>query len=99
MTPHEVVKNSLEEFDNQKLIQACHCKGCCGQIKKYFIDSQLSLLYREKEMVESKKKNEIMSDRETMTTLYTNRKIEGYNQALLDLQSLLDTEINKVKEL
>ena len=107
MTPHEVVKNSLEKFE--KLIEYNHGNGDIilktevfydkQKLKQFIIDSQLTLLLSVKEMVESRKKKEIMSDRDTMTTIHANYKTRGYNQALSDLKSILDSEINKIKEI
>ena len=127
MSPHEVIKNSIEKF-HQKWNE-CNCEqgfdiGQChnassdtGQqyaehdIADYLKSSQLSLLLSVKEMVETKKKDtsfwekDLTPEEKLLKAIYSKEEYlakeycDGYNQALSDLQSFLDTEINKIKEL
>lgn len=77
MTPHEVVKESVEKLD--KYLEKMEMDGF--KIDEYLIKSNLSLLISVKEMVDN---------------------AEHLETGIVDinyLQSLLDTEINKIKEL
>lgn len=111
MTPHEVIKDSLEKFDEKfcsfNLSGDERCEKClhksfdgspvadyCGSVDEYIKDylksSQLSLLLSVKGMCEQYKNyyNPMGDERN-----------KGKHEAMSDLQSLLDEEINKVKEL
>ena len=73
--------------------------------------SHLSLLLSVKEMVETKKKDtsfwekDLTPEEKLLKAIYSKEEYlakeycDGYNQALSDLQSLLDSEINKIKEI
>jgi len=88
MTPHEVIKDSLEKFEER--FKDSFSGGDMNEwerakpIIEYLKSSQLSLLLSVKEMAEKR--------------LETALHWEVRNE-LEDLQSLLDTEINKIKEL
>lgn len=81
--PHEVFKETIEKAETLDELVIAR-------------DGGISLLLSVKEMVETKKNTRIIvkdsSNAGKMKTI-------GYHQALSDLQSLLDSEINKVKEL
>jgi len=96
MKPHEVIKENLEEFEQEfkfishtKLIAGEHLVSPYGNvlIKDYLKSSQLSLLLSVKEMVKAQ-----IPDFETRFNM-------GYIQAIEKIQLLLDEEINKIKEL
>ena len=96
MTPHEVVKDSLEKFEER--FKDSFSGGDmnewerAGPIIEHLKSSHLSLLLSIKEMV----------DKQYDTCIYNGRqfRIENETTRVLDnLQSLLDEEINKVKEL
>lgn len=97
MTPHEVIKNNIEKFkhlkDCDKEDVGYHCDDCGNAVKDYLKSSYLSLLLSVKEMVESSKVIDITQDGLQIGDA------SAYNQALSDLQSLFDEEINKAKEL
>lgn len=63
------------------------------ELVKYIIDSQLSLLLSVKEMV-----GDNMFEDSAQAGQFS-MHADGYNNALEDLQALLDEEINKIKEL
>ena len=115
MTPHEVVKNSLEKFEER--FKDSFSGGDMNEwerakpIIEYLKSSHLSLLLSVKEMVETKKKDtsfwekDLTPEEKLLKAIYSKEEYlakeycDGYNQALSDLQSLLDSEINKIKEI
>ena len=109
MTPHEVIKDSLEKFEER--FKDSFSGGDMNEwerakpIIEYLKSSQLSLLLSVKEMVDKmvvNTPNEVaLLNKELPTTLQTNyyNQAVGYVDAIEDLQSLLDSEINKIKEL
>ena len=111
MTPHEVIKDSLEKFEKEYDFindedEYTLDKYDVESFIEHLKSSQLSLLLSVKEMVESKKKNNISFENNEDAADYGKiydamyyAEDTGYDKALSDLQSLLDTEINKVKEL
>jgi len=107
MTPHEVIKNSISQ---EMLASYFHSDDIdIGDIGEYVKNNNLSLLLSVKEMVESKKRDNVFVPDHTPSMHgglvcrdcggQEDCKCEAYNEALSDLQSLLDEEINKVKEL
>ena len=98
MTPHEVVKDSLEKFEER--FKDSFSGGDmnewerAGPIIEHLKSSHLSLLLSVKEMVESRKEEMFQLWRKTREQVYEIRYMEDEY-----LQSLLDEEINKVKEL
>lgn len=133
MTPHEVIKDSVEKLPDLTCINGAMyfgavetpCSGRetgeCGsrcqneqtydeamiELVEYMTNSQLSILLSVKEMVGKMKKDSTIINRwegRQFSGCKTcgeqeNCECESYNEALSDLQSLLDIEINKVKEL
>ena len=131
MTPHEVIKDSLEKLPDLTCINGAMsfgtvetpCSGRetgeCGsrcqneqtydeamkELVEHIQSSQLSLPLSVKEMVDKmvvNTPNEVaLLNKELPTTLQTNyyNQAVGYVDAIGDLQSLLDSEINKIKEL
>lgn len=107
MIPHEVIKKNIEKFEENRSLVVCSTikdedENICPLTdidatnklhRDFFIDSQLSLLLSVKEMVESQMFED--SAQGGQFSMHT----DGYNNALEDLQSLLDIEINKVKEI
>ena len=97
MTPHEVVKDSLEKFEKEYDFindedEYTLDKYDVESFIEHLKSSHLSLLLSIKEMV----------DKQYDTCIYNGRqfRIENETTRVLDnLQSLLDEEINKVKEL
>ena len=110
MTPHEVVKNSLEKFEKEYDFindedEYTLDKYDVESFIEHLKSSHLSLLLSVKEMVDKmvvNTPNEVaLLNKELPTTLQTNyyNQAVGYVDAIEDLQSLLDSEINKIKEL
>ena len=106
MTPHEVVKDSLEKFEER--FKDSFSGGDmnewerAGPIIEHLKSSHLSLLLSVKEMVEQQKNNpqeisNMLAGSEN--NKFVAFKFIGANEMIDNLQSFLDTEINKIKEL
>ena len=107
------IQKILERFDNEILYPNGKENGrhnCMSiddekKFKQFVKSSHLSLLLSVKEMVDKmvvNTPNEVaLLNKELPTTLQTNyyNQAVGYVDAIEDLQSLLDSEINKIKEL
>ena len=116
MTPHEVIKDSLEKFEKEYDFindedEYTLDKYDVESFIEHLKSSHLSLLLSVKEMVETKKKDtsfwekDLTPEEKLLKAIYSKEEYlakeycDGYNQALSDLQSLLDSEINKIKEI
>ena len=103
MTPHEVIKDSLEKFE-EKYKEVWSSKysqfiripdGIKGNMVSDIKSSHLSLLLSVKEMVDVARKNCIEPSGWDDISNHNRGRIEGIEY----IQSLLDSEINKIKEL
>ena len=108
MKPHEVIKESLENFEVEYPVTkfASALRGMSFQMelrrdfKKTIIDSQLSLLLSVKEVVDKMKENNYCDNHELCDGCCGSHCCDvGYDKAKSDFQLLLDEEINKIKEL
>ena len=99
MTPHEVIKDSLEKFEER--FKDSFSGGDMNEwerakpIIEYLKSSQLSLLLSVKEMVDVARKNCIEPSGWDDISNHNRGRIEGIEY----IQSLLDSEINKIKEI
>ena len=100
MTPHEVVKDSLEKFEKEYDFindedEYTLDKYDVESFIEHLKSSHLSLLLSVKEMVDVARKNCIEPSGWDDISNHNRGRIEGIEY----IQSLLDSEINKIKEI